>query len=108
VSRADARMLAGAALYAFLVFAGTAVLGFVVVPFVAHRVGWFPIETEAQAAFSLLTLGAVPFLVGLSTVAALAYPWILQRSWPLRVAAYCATALAAWMIGAAISAFLFG
>jgi hypothetical protein len=100
-------LLAGG-LYAVLVFAGAALLGFVVVPTLAHRIGWFPIETEAQATFSLLTLEAVPFLVGFSTVSALALPWMLQRSWPLRVAAYAGTVLAAWLAGAAIAAVMLG
>jgi hypothetical protein len=100
-------LLAGG-LYAVLVFAGAALLGFVVVPTLAHRIGWFPIETEAQGTFSLLTLEAVPFLVGFSTVSALALPWMLQRSWPLRVAAYAGTVLAAWLAGAAIAAVMLG
>jgi hypothetical protein len=101
-------LYAGAVVYAFLVFLGTAVLGFVVAPFAGHAIGLFPIETDAQAAFSLLTLKAVPFLAGASTAAALSYEWVLGFSLPRRFAVYGATVIVAWVTGAAIAAVILG
>ena len=101
-------LLAGAIFYSLLVFLGIATLGFVVAPVIGHATGLFPIETEAQATFSLLTLKAVPLIVGFSTAAAFSYPWILGFSVPLRIAAYGATVLVAWAIGAGIAAVILG
>jgi hypothetical protein len=103
-----ARLLAGAVLYALLVFLGTAALGFVVAPFAGHATGLFPNETDAQAAFSLVTLKAVPLLLGLSSAAAFSYPWVLGLSLSRRVAVYAATVSGAWVAGAAVAAALLG
>ena len=66
------------------------------------------LDTDAEAAFSFLTLKAVPFLVGLSAAAALSYQWLTGLSVPRRVAVYAATTLLAWLTGAAIAAVILG
>jgi hypothetical protein len=98
----------GAIAYGVLVFLGTTGFGFVVAPALGRASGRFPIETEAAAAFSLLTLKAVPCLVGLSGAAALSYAWVARLSIPRRVAMYAATVLLSWLVGAAIAALLLG
>lgn len=103
-----ATLLAGASVYGLLVFLGTAGLGFGVLPAVGHAMGLFPIDTEAEAAFSLVTLKAVPLLVGLSAAAALSYQWLTGLSAPPRVAVYVATTVLAWLTGAAIAAVILG
>lgn len=100
--------VAGAIVYGVLVFLGTAGLGFVVLPAIGYASGPFPIETEANATFSFVTLAAVPFLVGLSAAAALSYEWLMGLSIARRVATYLATAVLAWVAGAAIAAFILG
>jgi hypothetical protein len=103
-----ATLLAGAVVYGLLVFLGTAGLGFVVLPSVGYHTGLFSIETEAEAAFSLVTLKAVPFLVGLSAGAAFSYRWLMRLSMGRRFAVYAATTVLAWVAGAAVAAFLQG
>jgi hypothetical protein len=103
-----AKTALGSIVYGFLVFLGTACLGFVVLPSVAHATGFFPLPTEAQAAISLVTLKAVPLLAGLSAAAALSYEWLKRRSVALRLALYCATILLAWITAAAIAVFVLG
>ncbi len=97
--------LVGAIVYGLLVFLGTAGLGFVVLPAVGQATG---LDTDAEAAFSFLTLKAVPFLVGFSAAAALSYQWLTGLSAPRRVAAYSATTVLAWLTGAAIAAVILG
>ena len=46
----NSRILIGAVAYGFGVFAGTAVLGFVVAPYLGSATGLFPIDTEAPRA----------------------------------------------------------
>jgi hypothetical protein len=103
-----ATLLAGAIGYATLVFLGMAGLGFVVAPAIGRATHLFPIETEADAVFSLLTLKAVPALVGLSTAAAFSYQWVMGLSISHRVVVYCATVILAWVTGAAIAAVMLG
>jgi hypothetical protein len=103
-----AKAALGSIVYGFLVFLGTACLGFVVLPSVAHATGLFPLDTEAQAAFSMVTLKAVPLLASLSAAAALSYEWLRRRSLALRLAIYCATILLAWTTAAAIAVFVLG
>lgn len=101
-------LLAGAATYGLLVFLGAVALGFVVLPTVGLVGGLFAIEAEARGAFSLVTLKAVPFLVGLSAAAALSYEWLGALSIVRRLAVYSATTLLVWVSGAAIATFILG
>ena len=96
----------GAIAYGVLVFLGATGLGFVVAPALGRASGRFPIETEAEAVFSLLTLKAVPCLAGLSGAAALSYAWVARLSMPRRAAVYATTVLLSWLAGAAIAALL--
>jgi hypothetical protein len=96
----------GAIAYGVLVFVGATGFGFVVMPVLGHASGRFPIEAEAEAVFSFLTLKGVPSLVGLSGAVALSYSWIAKLSAPRRVAVYVATVLLCWVAGAAVAAFL--
>lgn len=98
----------GAIVYGLLVFLGTAGFGFVVAPAIGRISGAFPIATEAEASFSLLTLKAVPFLVGLSAAAALSLPWVRRLRALRRAAVYAGTVLLAWLTGAAIAAAILG
>jgi hypothetical protein len=101
-------LLVGSMAYALLVFVGMASLGLVVLPAFAHVVGWFPIETEAEGAFSLVTLKGLPFLVGLSAASALSFEWLSRLSALRRVVVYGITCLAGWLASAAIAAWLLG
>ena len=101
-------ILVGSIVYGLLVFLGTAGLGFVALPTLAHATGLFPVDTEAEAAFSMVTLKAVPFLASLSTAAAFSYQWLAQLSIVRRLAVYGGTTLLAWVVAAAIAAFLLG
>lgn len=101
-------LLVGSIVYGLLVFLGTAALGFVLLPAIGYATGLFPIQAEAAAAFSLVTLKGVPFLAGLSAAAALSYEWLLGLSAARRVAVYSATTLLAWFTSAAIAAFILG
>jgi hypothetical protein len=102
-----ARTVVLSALYGLLVFAGAALIGFVLAPLLATATGWFPIEVEARAAFSLATLSAVPYLVGLCAAAAFMLPWIATLSVPRRIGVYAASALAVW-VAAVGATLLFG
>lgn len=105
---ARARRAAVAGLYGVLVFAGTAALGFAVLPPLAHASGWFPIETEAAAAFSLVTLKAVPLLAGLSAGAAFSYERLASGSVVRRILVYALSSIAIWLVGASIAVFILG
>jgi hypothetical protein len=105
-SNVSARL--GALAYGVLVFLGTAAFGFVVAPALGTASGRFPIETEAAGVFSMLTLAAVPWLVGLSGAAALSYAWVARLSVPRRAAVYATTVVLSWLVGAAIAALLLG
>jgi hypothetical protein len=101
-------LLAGSVVYGLLVFAGTAVLGFVVLPALGYAAGLYPIDVEARAGFSLVTLKAVPFLVGQSAAAAVFYEQLVRFSIARRVAVYFATVLLVWFAGAAVAVFVLG
>ena len=98
-------LLAGAGVYALLVFCGTAVLGFVLLPAFARAAG---LDADAQGAFSFLTLKAVPFLVGASAAAAFTYPSLTRLSVSRRVVTYVATTACVWLASAAIAAVALG
>jgi hypothetical protein len=102
------KLFAGAFVYGVLVFLGTAGLGFVVLPIIGYHSGLFPIETEADAAFSLTTLKAVPLLAGFSAATAVSYEWLTSLPIARRIAIYLATTLLVWITAAAIAAFLLG
>jgi hypothetical protein len=102
------KLLAGAIAYGLLVFAGTALLGFVVAPAIGVATGLFPIEQEAAGYFSFLTLKAAPLLAGLSAGAARSQEWLAGFSIPSRIAVYAATVLLVWITGATIAAIVLG
>ena len=108
MSSPPARVLTGAIVYGLLVFLGTVVLGFVVLPVVAYASGLVPIETEAMAVFSLVTLKGVPFLACSSAAATLSYDWLRRLSAVRRVVVYTVTTVAVWMAGAAIAVLILG
>jgi len=93
----------GSALYGLLVFVGTALLGFVVVPLVGIAGGLFSIDAEARAFFSLLTLKGVPYLLGLSTLSGLLYRPLSARRLPARVGLLGVNVLVVWFIAASIA-----
>ena len=94
--------------YALLVFAGTAVLGFVIAPLLGIASGRFPIDTDAQAVFSMLTLKGVPYLAGLCALSGLSYRRISQRRLPLRAALFALNVVLAWLIAASIALAILG
>jgi hypothetical protein len=96
----------GSAVYGALVFGGTALLGFVLAPALAHAAGLFAIDVEARAFFSLLTLQAVPYLFGLSVGSGFAYERLRGlRRWK-RAGAYVSNTALAWGLGVALGALL--
>ena len=95
-------------LYGLLVFAGALLIGFVVAPFLGIVSGLFPIDAEARAFFSLLTLRGVPVIAVLSAGSGCAYGSIAQRPRSLRAALLALGALAVWLIGAASAFVLLG
>jgi hypothetical protein len=98
----------GAAVYAVLVFAGTALLGFVIAPLLGIASGAFPIEAEAQGIFSLLTLKGIPFLVALGGCSGLLYERWSKRPLPVRIAVFGANVLVVWLIAAATALVILG
>jgi hypothetical protein len=88
------------AVYGLLVFAGTALTGFVVAPLLAHAAGFFPIEVEARAAFSLVTLEAVPWLLGASVTSGFLWPSFAPLPAARRAAVWLANVLVVWLAGA--------
>ena len=104
----NSRILIGSVAYGFGVFAGTAVLGFVVAPYLGSATGLFPIDTEAQAFFSLLTLKGVPDLAILSAASSFLYPMGSRRRLGLRVALYVVNVLLAWLVAVSIALALLG
>ena len=78
-------------------------LGFVVAPFLGIATGLFPIDTEASAFFSLLTLKGVPDLAILSAASGFLAPALFRRGRGLRVALYAANALLAWLVAVSIA-----
>lgn len=92
----------GAALYGALVFAGAAILGFVVAPWLAVATGLMPIDVEARGLFSMITLKGMPFLLGLSAASAVV-PGPSRRGALARAALYVANVVLAWLAAAAIA-----
>jgi hypothetical protein len=92
--------------YGVLVFLGTAATGFVVAPFLAHAAGFFPLEVEARAAFSLVTLEALPWLLGASTTSGFLWPSLAALSSASRIGVWLANVLLVWTAGAAGAALL--
>jgi hypothetical protein len=100
-----ATLLAGAIIYGLSVFLGTAGLGFVVLPTVGRAWG---LDPDSEAAFSFLTLKAVPYLAGFSAAAACSYQRLTGLPASRRVAVYTATTMLTWLTGAAIAAVILG
>ena len=96
----------GPVVYGVLVFLGTACTGFVLAPFLAHAAGFFPIEVEARSVFSLLTLKAMPWLLGASVTSGFAYTELARLPPARRLAAWLANVLLVWAAGAAAAALL--
>jgi hypothetical protein len=94
--------------YGLLVLAGTAVLGFVVAPYVGIATGLFVIDTEARGFFSLLTLKGTPFLVGLGILSTLVYPRSLSLRRPVRAVVLALNVLVAWLIAGAVALISLG
>lgn len=99
--RSKASRYAAAIVYGCLVFSGTALLGFVVAPWLALAGGLFAIDVEARSFFSLLTLKGVPGLVGLSVLSAVLHPGFSGHGPLFWIALLGANVLLVWLIGAA-------
>ena len=96
------------AAYGLLVFLGTALLGFVVAPWLGMATGLFRIEAESSGFFSLLTLKGVPYLVALSVLSGFLHPTFSSRRLRLRVILFGLNVLVAWLIGASIALAILG
>ena len=94
--------------YGLLVLSGSAVLGFVIAPLLGATCGLFPIDTEARAFFSLLTLKGAPYLVGLGVSSILVYPQLASRRRAVRAVVFALNVLCAWSIAAAIALISLG
>jgi hypothetical protein len=97
------RVLLGSVAYSIGVFGGAALLGFVVAPFLGIASGLFPIDTEARAFFSLLTLKGVPDLAILSAASGFLAPALFRRGPGLRAALYATNVLIAWLVVVSIA-----
>jgi len=104
----DLRIYVHSAAYGLLVFLGTALLGFVIGPWLGIATGLFAIEAESRGFFSLLTLKGVPYLVALSVVSGLLYPTVSARRLRARLPLLVLNILGAWLIGASIALALLG
>jgi hypothetical protein len=104
----NTRTILGSVAYSVGVFAGAALLGFVVAPFLGIATGLFPIDTEASAFFSLLTLKGVPDLAILSAASGFLAPALFRRGRGLRVALYAANVLLAWLVAVSIALAVLG
>lgn len=102
------RIYVQSAAYGLLVFVGTALLGFVVAPWLGMATGLFTIEAESSGFFSLLTLKGVPYLVALSVASGLLYPMVSSRRLQMRVMLAGLNMLAVWLIGASIALAILG
>lgn len=96
------------AAYGLLVFLGTALLGFVIAPWLGVATGLFSIEAESSGFFSMLTLKGVPYLVALSVLSGLLSPMLADRRLRLRVMLFGLNVLGAWLIGASIALAILG
>jgi hypothetical protein len=101
-------MVLGAAGWAAGVFGGAAVLGFVVLPLLGIASGLLPIDTEAEAFFSMLTLKGVPYLAAESVLSAPLYPLSAGRRARTRIALLCANVLVAWLVAASVALAILG
>jgi hypothetical protein len=108
VLTSNTRILLGSVAYSVGVFAGTALLGFVVAPVLGIATGLFPIDTEASAFFSLLTLKGVPDLAILSAASGFLAPALFRRGRGLQVALYAANVLLAWLMAVSIALAVLG
>ena len=104
----NTRTILGSVAYSVGVFAGAALLGFVVAPFLGIATGLFPIDTEASAFFSLLTLKGVPDLAILSAASGFLAPALFRQRRGLRVALYAANVLLAWLVAVSIALAVLG
>jgi hypothetical protein len=96
----------GCVAYGALVFLGMAGLGFLLAPAVGHASGLFPVEVEARAFFSLVTLRAVPYLVALAVVSGFAYEGIGRLGASRRITAYASNTLLGYGLGATLGTLL--
>ena len=99
----QARIYAGSAVYGLLVFGGTALLGFVVAPSLGSASRLFPIEADARAFFSLLTLEGAPYLAALGALSGPLFQTLSRRRLRARVMLFGLNVLVAWLIGASIA-----
>ena len=104
----NSRILIESVAYSVGVFVGTAAFGFVAAPFLGSATGLFPIDTEASAFFSLLTLKGAPDLVILSAASGFLYPVLSRRGTGLRVALYFVNVLLTWLVAASIALAILG
>lgn len=102
------RRYAAAIGYGALVFAGSALLGFVIAPWLGSASGAFPIEAEARAFFSLLTLAGVPYLAGLCVLSGALHPKLAGRRLRVRIALFGLNVLVAWLCAASIALAILG
>jgi len=96
------------AVYGLLIFVGVSAFGFVVAPVLGIESGFFPIEAEARAFFSLLTLKGVPYILPLSVGSAILHHAVRRRRLSLRVALYCLNVVLAWVVTASIALAILG
>lgn len=107
-TRSRTLIVIGTAVYGLAVFAGTALLGFVVAPWLGIAGGLFPVEAEGRAFFSMLTLKGVPYLMLLAALSSLAYPVLAAQTPPRRILLYGVNVLVAWLIAASIALAILG
>lgn len=104
----QAKLYAKCAGYGAAVFAGMLLLGFVLAPWLGVATGLFAIDVESQGFFSMLTLKAMPYLVGLGVFSAGLYPRLAPRPLAQRLAGYALNAALGWLAGAGIALWLLG
>jgi hypothetical protein len=96
------------AAYGLAVFLGTALLGFVIAPWLGTATGLFAIEAESSGFFSLLTLKGTPYLVALAVASGLLYPKLSARRFRMQLALAVLNVLGAWLLGASIALAILG
>ena len=104
----QARIYVRSALYALLVLAGVAVLGFVVAPVLGTATGLFAMDTESAAFFSWLTLKGAPYWAGVGVASAPLQGSLPNLGGAARIGVYLANVALAWVVGAAIAFFDLG
>jgi hypothetical protein len=107
-ARSRAIVALASAGYGLAVFAGTALLGFLIAPALAIGSGLFALEAEGRAFFSMITLRGVPYLMLLAALSSLAYPALSAQRIPRRLLLYGVNVLVAWLIGASIALAILG